>query len=76
MCPNDPPPDRPVFGNASAGDPLEIRYLSTYSLDRNDESGFVVAVRVTLAARAPYAYRAEVADALRALYPQAEVVVV
>jgi hypothetical protein len=76
MCPNDPPPDRPVFGNASAGDPLEIRYLTRYEKDRNDESGFVVAVRVTLAARAPAAYRAEVAGQLRALYPQAEVVVV
>ena len=75
MCPSDPPPDRPVFGNGDA-DPVEIRYLTRYEKDRNDESGFVVAVRVTLAARAPTAYRAEVAEQLRALYPQAEVVVV
>ena len=75
MCPSDPPPDRPALGNGNA-EPIEIRYLLREEMDRNDESGFIVAVRVTLASRAPTAYRAEVAEQLRALYPQAEVVVV
>ena len=75
MCPNDPPPDRPVFGNASAGDPLEIRYLIRYEKIRDDESGFVTLVSVGLSSRAPSGYRAEVGEKLGALYPSAEIVV-
>ena len=75
MCPNDPPPDRPFFGNASAGDPLEIRYLTRYEKVRDDESGFVVLVSVSLSSRAPSGYRAEVGEKLGTLYPSAEIVV-
>ena len=75
MCPSDPPPDRPIFGNVSAGDPFEIRYLTRLEMTRNDESGFVVLVSVSLSSRAPSGYRAEVGDKLAALYPSAEIVV-
>lgn len=73
--PSDPPPDRPVFGNASAGDPAEIRYLTRFEMTRNDESGQVVLVSVGLSSRAPAGYRAEVGEQLGALYPSAEIVV-
>lgn len=75
MCPSDPPPDRPIFGNVSAGDPFEIRYLTRLEMTRNDESGFVVLVSVSLSSRAPSGYRAEVGEKLGALYPSAEIVV-
>ncbi len=75
MCPNDPPPDRPVLGNASAGSLVEIRYLTRHVLEQNPESGAVVTVSVVLSSAASQAYRAELAEQLGALYPSAEVVV-
>ncbi len=75
MCPNDPPPDRPVLGNASAGSPVEIRYLVRHVLEQNPESGAVATVSVVLSASASQAYRAELSEQLGSLYPSAEVVV-
>lgn len=75
MCPQDPPPDRPVLGNASAGSPVEIRYLTRLEMTRNDESGLVVQVVAVLSERAPQEYAAEVGEKLGGLYPSAEIVV-
>ena len=69
MCPSDPPPD--FIGL----DGFRIFYLTHLEMTRNDESGFVTLVSVSLSSRAPSGYRAEVADKLAALYPSAEIVV-